>query len=145
MSFIDALIKRTKGDDPFPTVGQFSAIGGASPLNLKILQQPGAAQGMLNSYTCLSLQRTEAEVMLRCGGAQIIPLYREQNSKTDWTFWQNKQWWEELEKRREENDLTIIWLDSTSRKALKGKQYLSKLMQRQVKRMKMTSIMINLF
>ena len=130
MSFIDALLERTKGDDPFPNEEYCSAIG-STPLNLKILQKPGSAQGFLKGYTCLSLQRTEAEIMLRCGGAEIIPLYREQNGKIDWTFWQNKQWWEELQKRRLKNNATIVWLDSTSRKALKGKQYLSKLMKRQ--------------
>ena len=130
MSYINALVSRKQASDHFPDPEDYAA-SGLSQLNLNILKMPGAARGMLNGYTCLSLQRTEAEVMLRCGGAEIIPLYQEKGKKMDFTFWQNKQWWEDLEKRVLKDDLTIVWLDSTSRKTLKGKQYLSKIMQRQ--------------
>ncbi len=99
---------------------------------------------IFKNYIILSLMETEAEMICMCGGAKIKKLYKKDhnnNNNLNVTFWQNESFFERLMEESsnsngsgsssgsESNKKIVCWLDCTSRKVKKGRDYLKKQMK----------------
>jgi len=131
VDFISALVARTNSEDPLPNPGDYESP--PAELNIENDAVPAKRKCILGAYKVLSLVVSEGEMLCRCTGANIVPLYTEEGSaKSDMKIWQNDEFWADLETKQKEDGMVVVWLDSASKRKKKEKDYLVKKMKEQV-------------
>eukprot|EP01083_Nonionella_stella_P205104 747215_1 len=95
----------------------------------ELRQNPSKRRQIMKQYKYLSLQCTEAEVLMRATGATVVKLYRE-NTK-DVKFWQTEEYWNECIVEAYKSDgFFVVWSDSGSKRGLKkGRDFIHKKMK----------------
>ncbi len=128
--FIHAFVNRTNAQDPLPKFQEYESP--ETELKFENDAVPEKRGRILGGYKVLSFMESEGELLCRCTGATIVPLYTEDGSaRSDMQMWQNNKFWEELEAKQREDGLVVVWLDSASKKKKKEKDYLVKKMKAQ--------------
>ena len=134
--FMRAIAERDGMGAAFPDVQKYEAPPAENMFENDIGVE--ARRQILSGYKVLSLMASEGEILCRCTGATIVPLYRELESGDDGgkvtfdqKFWQTDEFFEDLERKRKEDGLIVVWLECASRRLKKGKDYLVKKMKEQ--------------
>eukprot|EP00554_Chaetoceros_debilis_P010946 CAMPEP_0194108162 /NCGR_PEP_ID=MMETSP0150-20130528/7912_1 /TAXON_ID=122233 /ORGANISM="Chaetoceros debilis, Strain MM31A-1" /LENGTH=932 /DNA_ID=CAMNT_0038796793 /DNA_START=106 /DNA_END=2904 /DNA_ORIENTATION=- len=149
VEYIRAWKNRTQGTDDLPLVTEYEPSPASKNddfttlVHEELRQNPSKRREILQSYKYLSLQCTEAEVLMRAAGATIVKLYRDSdNSKSkstsksnsnskDVKFWQTEEYWNECIVEAYKSDgLFVVWSDSGSKRGLKkGRDFIHKKMK----------------
>lgn len=125
--FIRAHANRKNMKDPLPQVTEYEAPPGLSRIENDAT--PLKRRKLLEGYKVLSLMWSEGEMMCKCTGATVVPLYRTaSDGKMDLKFWQNDEFSIDLKRQQEKDRLVVVWLDSASKKLKKGRDYLVRVM-----------------
>jgi len=130
--YIRALAERSNATDPLPNVDDYDPPGALGTLleSNENNASPAMRCRLLKGYKVLSMQVSDGEMMTRCTGATVVPLYKEgANGKVDLKFWQNDEYWAELMEKQKEDRLVIVWLECSSKKVKKGRDFLVKKMK----------------
>jgi len=129
MSFVDASLNRNNPDDAMPNTEDY-LLPEIPPMDKLQLDHPSQPLHCLEGYKVLSLQKSEGEILCRSGGSTVIKLYAdEENGEVNNSFWKNNDWWNDLKEKQKVDRLVIVWLNSTSAKVRKGKDFLMKKMK----------------
>jgi len=132
--FVLDFSERKEANSPLPNVDDYVPDGTLPMDNMKYGNDDGdenqhQPRKIFNDYVILSLMESEAETICKCGGATVKKLYRDDTKKNDVPFWQNDDFFEELVKETTLQKKIVCWLDCTSRKVKKGKEFLVKKMK----------------
>mmetsp|Transcript_14021 Transcript_14021/g.16290 ORF Transcript_14021/g.16290 Transcript_14021/m.16290 type:complete len:747 (-) Transcript_14021:176-2416(-) len=125
-SFVTELYERKNMNESLPNVSDHIPTGNLPMDEMEYDEK--LRRTFFKDIMVLTLMESETEMILSCAGATIKKLYLETDDKSnnmDLTFFQNDAWWENLIQETEQLGFKYIcWLDCTSRKVKKGKEYL---------------------